>query len=160
MKKKNDDVFVQQRNQDAYKEIEEKICEFQKQILEKKHELEELENHRERELDSIFRDLLIVMDAFDRADSRLVEQFPDNEYVEKARKRYATARKKLNDLLSKNDVSEIIFPDGIIRMEDCQIVDTEPDFNKPDDTIISIEKKGYRRRGRLLRLAEVIVVKN
>lgn len=44
-------------------------------------------------------------------------------------------------------------------MDDCQIVETEPDATKENDTIISIEKAGFRRNGRLLRLADVIVVK-
>ena len=70
------------------------------------------------------------------------------------------SKKKLLEILNKNNVNEILFPDGLATLEDFQVEDTEPDSTKPNNTIISIEKAGYRRNGRLLRLAEVIVVKN
>lgn len=100
------------------------------------------------------------MDAFDKADRRLEEQYLENEDVQKARRRFSTSKKKLLEILNKNNVNEIMFSDGIATLEDCQIEDTEPDMMKPNNTIISIEKAGYRRNGRLLRLAEVIIVKN
>ena len=115
---------------------------------------------KEKELDSIFKDLLTVVDAFDKADKRLADQYVENDDVQKARKRFATSKRKLLEILNRNNVNEIQFPDGIATLEDCQVADTEPDATKPNNTIISIEKNGYRRNGRLLRLAEVIVVKN
>ncbi len=141
-------------------EIENKIQDFQRMILEQRHKIENLENEKEKELDSIFKDLLTVIDAFDKADQRLTEQYPENEDVLKARKRFATSKKKLLEILNKNKVNEIQFSDGIATLEDCQVEDTEPDSTKPNNTIVSIEKAGYRRNGRLLRLAEVIVIKN
>lgn len=141
-------------------EIENKIQDFQRMILEQRHKIENLENEKEKELDSIFKDLLTVIDAFDKADQRLTEQYPENEDVLKARKRFATSKKKLLEILNKNKVNEIQFSDGIATLEDCQVEDTEPDATKPNNTIVSIEKAGYRRNGRLLRLAEVIVIKN
>lgn len=141
-------------------EIKSKIQDFQREILEQRHKIECLEIEKEKELDSIFKDLLTVVDAFDKADKRLAEQYAENEDVQKARKRFATSKKKLLEILNRNNVNEIIFSDSIATLEDCQIVDTEPDATKPNNTIVSIEKNGYRRNGRLLRLAEVIVVKN
>lgn len=141
-------------------EIENKIQDFQRIILEQRHIIENLENEKEKELDSIFKDLLTVIDAFDKADQRLTEQYPENEDVLKARKRFAISKKKLLEILNKNKVNEIQFSDGIATLEDCQVEDTEPDATKPNNTIVSIEKAGYRRNGRLLRLAEVIVIKN
>lgn len=111
-------------------------------------------------MDAIFRDLIAVVDSFDKADAKLAEQFVNNEGVEKARKRFATSKKKLIELLGKNGVTEIQFPDGVATPDDCLIQDTEPDTSKPNNSIISVEKAGYRRNGRLLRSAEVIVVKN
>lgn len=141
-------------------EIENKIQDFQRMVLEQDHKIENLENEHERELDSIFKDILTVIDAFDKADRRLAEQYSENEDIQKARKRFATSKKKLVEILNKNNVNEIQFPGGIATLEDCQVEDTEPDASKPNNTIISVEKAGYRRNGRLLRLAEVIVVKN
>ncbi len=144
----------------CYSEIENMIQDFQRLILEQKHKIENLENEQEKILDYIFKDLLTVIDAYDKADRRLAEQYSENEDVQKARKRFETSRKKLLEILKKNNVVEIQFSDGIATLEDCQIVDTEPDASKSENTIISVEKTGYRRNGRLLRLAEVIVVKN
>lgn len=141
-------------------EIEAIVQGFQKLVIEQDHKIEELENTREKELDSIFKDLLSVLDTFDKADARLAEQYPENEDVAKARKRFVTSKKKLQEVLNKNGVSEIKFPDGMATLDDCQIEDTAPDASKTNDTIISIEKSGYRRNGRLLRLTEVVVVKN
>lgn len=141
-------------------EIERKIQGFQRMLLENEHKIENLENEKEKELDSIFSDLLTVIDAFEKADKRLEELYSENEDVQKARKRFATSKKRLLEILNKNGVSEIQFSDGVATLEDCQVADTEPDATKPNNTIVSIEKNGYRRNGRLLRLAEVIVVKN
>lgn len=141
-------------------EIESKVQGFQRLILEQNHKIEELKSSKEKELDGLFKDLLSVIDAYERAESRLDEQFPDNEVVIKAKKRFATSKKKLLEILKKNGVSEIQFSDGFAKIEDCQIVETEPDATKENDTIVSIEKPGFRRNGRLLRLADVIVVKN
>ena len=123
-------------------EIENKIQDFQRMILEQRHKIENLENEKEKELDSIFKDLLTVIDAFDKADQRITEQYPENEDVLKARKRFATSKKKLLEILNKNKVNEIQFSDGIATLEDCQVEDTEPDATKPNNTIVSIEKAG------------------
>lgn len=141
-------------------EIENKVQNFQRMILEQGHKIEDLENEKEEKLDSIFKDLLTVIDTFEKADRRLTELYPENEDIQKARKRFATAKKKLVEIMSKNEVTEIQFPDGMATIEDCQVEDTEPDSTKPNNTIVSIEEAGYRRNGRLLRLAKVIIVKN
>lgn len=101
-----------------------------------------------------------MLDSFDKADNRLAELYSESEDVAKARKRFATSKRKLLELFKKYEVCEIQFPNGLATIDDCQISDTEPNAEKPNDTIVSIEKKGYRRNGRLLRLAEVVIVKN
>ncbi len=143
-----------------HSELESELSKFQRSILEKGHQVETLKNDNENELDTIFKDLISVIDSFDKADSKLAEQFSDDENVEKARKRFATSKKKLMEILTKNGVSEIQFPDGVAVLEDCLIQDAVPDADKPNDTIVSILKAGYRRNGRLLRSAEVVIVKN
>ena len=141
-------------------EIENIIQQFQRQILEQKHKIEDLENAHEKELDTIFKELLKVVDSFNKADARLLERYPDSAEVTSARNRFATAKNRLMAILENNGVSEIKFPDGLATIEDCQVEETQIDNSKPDDTILSIEKAGYRRNGRLLRSAEVIIVRN
>lgn len=143
-----------------FAEIEQEVTALMKLKLELGNEIEQLNHSREELLDAIFIDLLSVVDSFEKADKKAEEQYPDDESVLKSRKRFATAKKKLLSVLEKYGVSEVVFSDGIATIENSQIVDTEPDLSKPSNQIISIEKKGYRRNGRLLRLAEVVVVKN
>lgn len=141
-------------------EIKEEVTQLHKKRIEIEHKIEDMASENEKNLDAIFKDLLSVIDAFNKADTRMAEQYPENEVAAKVRKRFATAKKKLLEILSKNGVTEIEFPDNMATLEDCQILETEPDLNRPENAIVSIEKKGYRRHGRLLRLAEVITVKN
>lgn len=143
-----------------FMEIEREVTALMKSRIELNNKIEELKNNHEALLDSIFTDLLSVIDSLEKADIKVEEQYPTDEAVIKTRKRFATAKKKLLSVLEKYDVSKITFPDGIATIEDSQIVDTEPDLEKQPNYIVSIEKDGYRRNGRLLRLAEVIVVKN
>lgn len=143
-----------------FAEIEQEVTALMKLKLELSNEIEVLNQEREKLLDSIFTDLLLVVDSFDKADKKTEEQYPEDESVLKTRKRFITAKKKLLTIFEKYGVSEIAFPDGLAIPEDTQIVDTEPDLDKPSNHIVSVEKKGYRRNGRLLRLAEVVVVKN
>lgn len=143
-----------------FEEIEEEVTLLHKKRLENEQSIEVLSFENEKNLDAIFKDLLSVIDAFIKAETRVAEQYPDNEVAEKVKKRFATAKKKLLEILDKNGVNEIEFPDNMATLEDCQILETEPDLNRPENAIVSIEKKGYRRHGRLLRLAEVITVKN
>jgi len=42
----------------------------------------------------------------------------------------------------------------------CEIAATEPDPEREEGDIISIEKQGYTRSGHLIRPAEVIIVRN
>lgn len=156
----NCNFMIDNNMETSYQEIEGIIQNFQRQILDQQHQIEDLLIKHEREIDTIFTDLLTVLDSFDKADERLAELFHENKDIEKARKRFVSSRKRLYDILKKNGVTEIQFSNGMATLEDCQISDTEPDSNRPNDTILSIEKKGYRRNGRLLRLADVIIVKN
>ena len=63
-------------------------------------------------------------------------------------------------MLEKYDVKKIIFDDGMSNDDLCSVTDTEPDIDKPNGSILSIEKEGYLRNGHTLRRAEVVIVKN
>lgn len=143
-----------------FMEIEREVTALMKSRLELNNKIEELENNHEALLDSIFTDLLSVIDSLEKADLKAEEQYPTDESVLRTRRRFATAKRKLLSILEKYKVSKIEFPDGIATDENSEIVATEPDLGKLPNQIVSIEKDGYRRNGRLLRLAEVIVIKN
>ena len=63
-------------------------------------------------------------------------------------------------MLEKYDVKKIVFDDGMSNDDLCSVTDTEPDAEKPNGYILSIEKEGFTRNGHMLRRAEVVIVKN
>lgn len=141
-------------------DLERAIQDLQKRILSQNHQIEETKKNTERDLDELFKDLIAVIDTFDKADKRLNEQFPDCNEVARARKRFATVKRMISEILNRNNVIEIEFPEGKAVLQDCEIDHTETDPSKGNDSIISIEQPGYRRNGRLIRLARVVTVRN
>ena len=121
------------------------------------------DNHRKEEqrLDEIFLDVISILDAFTREEKVIEDhEWNKSEDSQKAIKRLLNAKKKLNTLLEKHDVTKISFDDGMSNDDLCSVTDTEPDPEKPNGFIISIEKDGFTRNGHTLRRAEVVIVKN
>ena len=106
-------------------------------------------------------DIIQIVDTFEKAEVTIVEKgWNKAEISEQPIKRLLTAKRKTLSILEKYNVSKIIFSDNIATDEECKTVDTEPDSSKPNNFIISIEKNGYKYEEKILRPAEVIVVKN
>ena len=121
------------------------------------------DNHRKEEqrLDEIFLDVISVLDAFSREEKVIEDhEWNQSEDSQKAIKRLLNAKKKLNTMLEKHDVKKMSFDDGMSNDDLCSVTDTEPDPEKPNGFIISIEKDGFTRNGHTLRRAEVVIVKN
>ena len=121
------------------------------------------DNHRKEEqhLDEVFLDVISILDAFSREEKVIEDhEWNKSEDSQKAIKRLLNAKKKLNTLLEKHDVNKISFDDGMSNDDLCSVTDTEPDPEKPNGFIISIEKDGFTRNGHTLRRAEVVIVKN
>lgn len=121
------------------------------------------DNHRKEEqhLDEIFLDVISVLDAFSREEKVIEDhEWNQSEDSQKAIKRLLNAKRKLNTMLEKHDVKKMSFDDGMSNDDLCSVTDTEPDPEKPNGFIISIEKDGFTRNGHTLRRAEVVIVKN
>lgn len=63
-------------------------------------------------------------------------------------------------ILAKYNVNQIDLDGKQVNENLCTIVDTEPDSTKEDGLVVSIEKNGYTRGNRLIRRAEVVIVRN
>ena len=141
--------------------IEQKLSEI---LIEKKELSNRIEkNQREKEqlLDEVFLDAISVLDAFSREEKVIEDhEWNQSEDSQKAIKRLLNAKKKLNTMLEKYDVKKIVFDDGMSNDDLCSVTDTEPDAEKPNGYILSIEKEGFTRYGHMLRRAEVVIVKN
>jgi len=141
--------------------IAEKVAELSRDSLTLRNQLAEMEKSQDKKVDEIFREFLTVIDTFDKAEATIKEKELDkDENGKKAINRLLNAKKKALFVLEKYDIKRIEF-EGNHSVEDlCEVVDTEPDPARTTGDIVSIEKQGYTRNGRLLRPAEVIIVKN
>lgn len=140
--------------------IEEKMAESLNRIVTLQNDKEQMEKNHEKELDSIFAEFLTVIDTFEKSEMIIKERGLDqDENASKAIKRLLNAKKKALSTLEKFNVRKIDL-EGIVNDDLCTTVETEPDSNRRNGDIISVEKDGYTRNGHLIRRAEVVIVKN
>ena len=141
--------------------IEQKLSEILKDKKNLSNMIEENQRKKEQLLDEVFLDAISVLDAFSREEKVIDDhEWNQSEDSQKAIKRLLNAKKKLNTMLEKYDVKKIVFEDGMSNDDLCSVTDTEPDAEKPNGYILSIEKEGFTRNGHMLRRAEVVIVKN
>lgn len=111
----------------------------------------------------ICKDFLQVLESFEWAEASIHERELDKSKISTAAiTRLLTAKTKLLEVLQNYGVKMVTFPDGKIGANTnmVKIVDTVKDAEKADDTVVEVVKEGFYRKNRLLRQAEVIVVKN
>lgn len=141
--------------------IEEKMADSLRKIVTLQNEKEQAEKNHEKELDDIFAEVLTVIDTFQKSEAIIKERGLDQEEnASKAIKRLLNAKRKALSVLEKFNVKRIEFETGMVDDDLCTTVETEPDSNRKNGEIISIEKDGYTRNGHLIRRAEVVIVKN
>jgi len=141
--------------------IAERVAELSKDNLTLRNQLAELEKGQDNKIDEIFREFLTVIDTFDKAEATIKERELDkDENGQKAIIRLLNAKRKALFVLEKYNIKRIEFESNHYIEDLCEVVDTEPDPARETGDIVSIEKQGYTRNGRLLRHAEVIIVKN
>lgn len=141
--------------------IEEKMADSLRKIVTLQNEKEQAEKNHEKELDDIFAEVLTVIDTFQKSEAIIQERGLDQEEnASKAIKRLLNAKKKALSVLEKFNVKRTEFEAGMVDDDLCTTVETEPDSNRKNGEIISIEKDGYTRNGHLIRRAEVVIVKN
>ena len=109
----------------------------------------------------MLNDFILVLDAYDKAENRIKSfELADDENITKIIKRMLLPKKIVLSLLSKYNVRRIEFEDETVDANLCTIIDTEPDPERENGALISIEKNGYMRGDHLIRRTEVIVVRN
>ena len=144
-----------------FSKIEEEITKIKKENLKQRNEIDELSLNNERQLDALINDVIQIIDTYEKAETKVKESgLYDDENVQKAVKRMLQPKKVALSVLSKYNVSQIDLDGKIVNDDICTVVDTEPDPDKEDGLVLSIEKNGYLRGDRLIRRAEVIVVRN
>lgn len=144
-----------------FEQIESEITLIKQENVKLKNDLEESVLNRERQIDALILETIQVIDAFDKAEIIVKDKgYVDDETASKAIKRMLQPKKIALSILSKYNVSQIDLDGKVINEDLCTVVDTEPDSTKEDGLVISIEKNGYVRGDRLIRRAEVIIIRN
>jgi len=141
--------------------VQEEITRLKKENLQKQNSIEELSLNHERQIDALLNDFISVIDAYEKAETKIKEmELPEDDNIQRVIKRLLQPKKTALSVLSKNGVSQIDIVGKPLNEDICTVVETEPDNEKENDTVLSIEKSGYIRGERLIRRAEVIIVRN
>ena len=142
-------------------EVFQEITQMKQDYLKLRNKNEEDTLAHERQIDSLINEIIQIIDAYEKSENKVKESgLLEDENAQKAVKRMLQPKKVALALLAKKDVSQIDLDGKMVEDNICTIVDTEPDPDKEDGFVISIEKNGYLRGDRLIRRAEVVVVRN
>ena len=119
------------------------------------------EQSSDNQVGEICKDFLQVLEAFEWAEDSIHERGLDQSRICKgAIDRLLTAKEKLLEVLDRYGVKKIDFPNGVMDASRAQIVGSEPDEEKEEGTVLRIQRDGFYRKEKLLRKADVILVKN
>lgn len=141
--------------------IEAEITRLKQDNLKQKNTIEESSLDHERQIDALVSDVITIIDAFEKAEVKVKEMgLTEDENAQKAIKRMLQPKKMALSVLAKYNVTRIDLDGKPMNADTCIVVDTEPDADKEEGTVLSIEKNGYQRGTRLIRRAEVIIVRN
>ncbi len=114
-------------------------------------------------ISDICKDFLQVLESFEWAEASIHERELDKSKISTgAITRLLTAKTKLLEVLQTYGVKMVTFPEGKLSSNNSmvKVVSTVKDPEKADDTVVKVVKDGFYRKNRLLRQAEVIIVKN
>jgi len=150
------------------KKIDKLFSDQKAELTDNLKNIQQLHNLTEKyklEIQDQFLDLIIgiieVIDTFEKSEEAINERnLNADENSQKIINRFTSVLKKLHKLLQKNGVTKLEFPENRLMIGFCKVIDTEPDSNLTNDTIIEIVRNGYIHGKELIREAEVIIVKN
>ena len=146
---------------DDFSKIEEEITQLKREKLQLRNNKDELSLNHERQVDSLLNDFISVIDTYEKAEAKIREmELPEDDNIQRVIKRFLQPKKTALSVLSKNGVLPIDILGKPLNEDLCTVVETEPDNERENDMVISVEKTGYVRGDRLIRRAEVIIVKN
>jgi molecular chaperone GrpE (heat shock protein) len=130
------------------------------QIVDLKKEIKDLKNEKQDLMKDFFLSVIKIIDSFESKEENLTEKYVNNTDAKKVIQSYGSIKKQLLNLLNKYGVTKLEFPENRLIVGFSNVVDTEPDQTKKNDTIIGVVKNGYIRGSEIIREAEIIIVKN
>ena len=144
-------------------EIEQKTIGYLKAIVNLNHNIKNIEIKKDDDEKKFALDLIAVLDSFETKFDAYEEKIRNNELSEDSKKiidSFKTISRKVSRILESYNIQEIKFDDGKIKPGLCNIIETKPDPQKENETILILLKKGYTIRDKVIRKAEVITVRN
>ena len=109
----------------------------------------------------VCKEFLQVLESFEWAEATIHERGLDQSRIStSAISRLLTAKTKLMEVLEHYGVYRVTFENGKYDASKAKIVGSVVDNDKEDGTVARIEKDGFIRNDKLLRMAEVTIVKN
>ena len=109
----------------------------------------------------VCKEFLQVLESFEWAEATIHERGLDQSRIStSAISRLLTAKTKLLEVLEHYGVYRVTFENGKYDASKAKIVGSVVDNEKEDGTVARIEKDGFIRNDKLLRMAEVTIVKN
>lgn len=136
------------------------VARLQNENLALKHRNEQQIMAQQDSVDEMLADFLQIIDTFDWAQETIKQRGLDQSQISmRAITRLLEAKKKTLELLEKYGVKRVEFPEGRYNENECIVVGQERDSSKKPGTVVAVQKEGFVRDGRVLRAAEIIIVK-
>lgn len=145
------------------KEIEEKMISYLKENVDLKQNINELNNEREDLEKRFILEMISILDSLDTKFENYEERVKSNSLSGESLKivdNFRSINRKIIRILQSLNVEEIKFEDSKARIGDCNVIETKPNPDMENESILITIKKGYRREDKVLRKAEIITVKN
>jgi molecular chaperone GrpE (heat shock protein) len=144
-------------------QLREKLIDFQQCIASLKRDMDlQAQRFIDRET-ALLSGLFDVMDAFEALEANLESRKASlDKPARMLGKNIGSIHKKLTRTLKSNGIDKITFQNNTAVMTQCKILETKPDPDLADETLLEIVKNGYINTddGSILRKAEVITVRN
>ena len=146
---------LQTKGADALEQIETRLSALQISHVGLQENLKNERHRFERHLDEDALRIMQILDMIDSTSSTalgLVNEVPSN-----AQRIIRKIEKRLVEILTHNQVQEIIVSDGRIEAGKTRVLETRPASNEmPAGTIIQVCRKGYQRGDKVIRPTDVI----
>lgn len=142
-------------------EIREEIKKLYEDNIQLNNWISTQEQSSDNQVGEMCKDFLQVLEAFEWAEDTIHERGLDQSRISTGAIQYMlTAKSKLLEVLEHYGVKKVEFPGDVMDASKAKIVGSEPNEEKEDGAVLRIKRDGFVRKDKLLRKADVILVKN
>ncbi len=132
-----------------------------KEIQRLQNLVEKTKLDKQDQFEELILGVIDVIDTYEQAENTISERnLNDSDNSKLIISRFNSVLNKLHRLLKSFGVTKLEFPEKRLIIGFCKVIDTEPDSQLPNDTIIEVVRNGYIFGKQPIREAEVIIVKN